>query len=902
MLVKLVNTELRLLITPRSKTLRSSSAQSPTPSPISGLFKHRISLFPHFEQYRSKTRQKIEIVKLKRSTDLKEMSTTKRRNGQLSSCEPCRKAKLRCDHATPICGRCTQRGQQSTCIYHPAPMTQPRLAIKKSELKKKRKREPSLLTERGITSTNFLQRYRIPAVDSQHEQHQHQPQNQAIKETDQSEVVAGVPDETTIKLRKSVFSTGFLGPSSFWAAFDEPTESSSNRGASGTESSQTYSTPAHSSSRYTESPPGIETMAVVDSESESAIADADQIECGARILVLLEDLLLYQKLIQHRFTIMEPWVFGQKLVNEALAGVYSLRQEWRHGSSKLSQTKLLIWSERLFENSAKPITTHASMTITEYFRSIAARWESIGLVFSWVGVAALMIPDDHEVLRAEDGSIIDVQKLIKLAVEVTEICLGFCDSVGTLSDPLVWFLLQQTILLGEVHGDSDYRTWRKLGDLSTIVFALGLHRPKPDPSVPLFLLEIRKRAMSAGFALDKQLATLLGRPPRIAWGYCDIQYPLDLSYETICQISEGKDDLSRHIGADGWNLDDTVTSGTRGRVNIMLAIIREKVLALSLSPHSDDLEQRVSATCAEHDHLRQSLPSKLEWRPNFHHSNQDTNCNFLEIINLEFLHNDFILYSVQIRRMPERKDKLIQAARKMLSTLLSLVSSRTPASSSSFRSSWDLCYIGLPCAGVLAQELLQRSQRKQHRLQPIAQPNTTPFPRSEIIQNLSVFASLLETALNIRYGNYGIARRGLDAIRNILDRVLSSDEYDEQQQQESVPGYGNGEKRAIQDGKEEKQTVQFAYPSHSTGQMMLPPSIPPHQQEQAIIIQEPSITSYTPTPEGPGHHPTLPTPAAVSITGPGVDAYQPDDNILPLDFMQWLDSFDWAQESLLNYS
>ena len=46
------------------------------------------------------------------------------------------------------------------------------------------------------------------------------------------------------------------------------------------------------------------------------------------------------------------------------------------------------------------------------------------------------------------------QKLRKLTVEVTEICLGFCDSVGTLSDPLVWLLLQQTILLGEVYGDS----------------------------------------------------------------------------------------------------------------------------------------------------------------------------------------------------------------------------------------------------------------------------------------------------------------------------------------------------------------------------------------------------------------------------------------------------------------
>lgn len=325
-------------------------------------------------------------------------------------------------------------------------MTQTRPALKKSDLKKKRKREPTLLTEKGITSTNFLQRYRVPAVDRQHS-----PPNkrQATDDTDQSDAVPdGSSSTETARFRKSVFSTGFLGPSSFWAAFDEPNESNSRSPVAITAVS-TYPTPSQSSP-HTESPPTETIMAI---ESESTIADADQIECGARILVLLEDLLLYQNIIQYRFTIMDPWVFGKKLVDEALAGLYLLRQQWRQGS-KLSQAKLLTWSERLFENSSKPIVTHANMTVTEYFSSVAARWEMIGVVFSWVGVAALIIPDDHESLRSDDGSSIDVQKLRKLTVEVTEICLGFCDSVGTLSDPLVWLLLQQTILLGEVYGDS----------------------------------------------------------------------------------------------------------------------------------------------------------------------------------------------------------------------------------------------------------------------------------------------------------------------------------------------------------------------------------------------------------------------------------------------------------------
>lgn len=51
------------------------------------------------------------------------MSDRVRRNGQLSSCEPCRKSKLRCDHNRPICGRCARsRPSQTRCYYHPAPM------------------------------------------------------------------------------------------------------------------------------------------------------------------------------------------------------------------------------------------------------------------------------------------------------------------------------------------------------------------------------------------------------------------------------------------------------------------------------------------------------------------------------------------------------------------------------------------------------------------------------------------------------------------------------------------------------------------------------------------------------------------------------------------------------------
>ncbi|KAE9367110.1 hypothetical protein N431DRAFT_83075 [Stipitochalara longipes BDJ] len=49
-----------------------------------------------------------------------------RRNGKAASCEPCRKAKIRCDHQRPVCGRCQRRGLTARCSYHPAPLTKPK--------------------------------------------------------------------------------------------------------------------------------------------------------------------------------------------------------------------------------------------------------------------------------------------------------------------------------------------------------------------------------------------------------------------------------------------------------------------------------------------------------------------------------------------------------------------------------------------------------------------------------------------------------------------------------------------------------------------------------------------------------------------------------------------------------
>ncbi|KAH8697906.1 hypothetical protein BGW36DRAFT_379643 [Talaromyces proteolyticus] len=730
--------------------------------------------------------------------------SSKRRNGQLSSCEPCRKAKLRCDHATPICGRCIQRQQADMCIYHPAPLTRPKLLENSSPLPKKRKRDTSIVTEKGITSTNLLLKYRIPP-----------PTPADSIEEDES-----LNERLQPKIREiKEFPTGFLGPSSYWATFDEPDESR-----------------LLCVTRASTDPSDTSPETIMD----STLVDSEQIEGGARILSLLDDLPLYLHLIFVRYEHCEPWVFGRKLALKLFTGLNELRAQWQQGSkNKNSQTKLLAWSRKIFDNSTTPIKVDRYTTVSEYFSQITLRWETIGLMFTWVGLATTTIPSHHESFRLDDGTVIDKHELYTLVIDVVELCLGFCDSLGTMSDPLSWLLLQHTVLLAEGHGDTNYRPWRKLGDLSTMVFALGLHRPETDPHIPFFLGEIRRRVMVASYSLDKQLATLLGRPPRIAWQYCDIKFPLDLNYDDIFPASDNQEEESilAKIGHDGWNIDGRITSGSKARMHLMFGLIREKILALSLSPHPEDVAQKISETCAEYEHLRSNLPPVMQWRPSHFSGSRtmDQHTEFVANMHLEFLNNDFILYRVLVKRTGKGKEKLLKVAREMLAATLAIVS-RNSQTRDNCDSIWNLCYIGLPCAGVLARELLQRSQQQYYRSlheKPPKSADTMPFPRSEVIQNLSVFAANLENVLGSR-GNFGISQKGLNVIRNVLDRVLSGDEM-------------------------------------SCAPSNLPP--PTGDELTAVPLELPT---------------TLP------------ELYSDDGNTA--EFMTWLDNIDWAQEALLSYS
>ncbi|KAE8391832.1 hypothetical protein BDV23DRAFT_192857 [Aspergillus alliaceus] len=639
-----------------------------------------------------------------------------RRNGQLSSCEPCRKSKLRCDHSSPICTRCVRRGKSDSCVYHPAPLTRPRNL---------RRSHKGGRTSSKVSVRSFNYEYDWVNLAP-------------------SAAVHRVGPDRPNGAKRSLSNPGFLGLTSYSGVF-----------------------PEHAG--LIEPSIGQPTDLLTQDQTLSALATtlvgSRQLELGAQVLSLLDHLSLYEEILEKRFAVFEGWIIGPPIVRNIIKSLRDLSENRARGPGD-GESGLLGLSKILFKNTAAPIETNPTMMAPDYVSVAAPRWDTISFLLSAMGTATYQIPQDDKLLQQDTLPGGDREGLRRLAVAASDVCLQFCDSLGIISDPMCWATIQQTAFYSHMHGSGDYRTWKKLGDITTIVFALGLHQSEVDENAPFFLAEIRKRAMAGAYIFDKEIATFLGRPPRILWRHCNIQYPLDLSYDEVVAEPTVRNAIIQKLDSNGWNIEGSRDKGALPRILLMLAPVREEILELSLNYEVDGLEGRVQKLSEESSLMRQKLPSFLNWDP-------DKGDMTLLSVHLEFLYQDLLLFKTLFKRTGKGEEYLVKTSSEILTVLLDMVSRLARSGKVVSSLIWELCYIGVPAAGVLSSQLLRRSRLQPS--QPTSLLSSAQFPRSEIIQNLSVFAAHLGGLLWQENGNYEVYKKGQMAIRDVLDRVLSDD-------------------------------------------------------------------------------------------------------------------------------
>lgn len=127
--------------------------------------------------------------------------------------------------------------------------------------------------------------------------------------------------------------------------------------------------------------------------------------------------------------------------------------------------------------------------------------------------------------------------------------------------------------------------WTQLGELSTRIFALGVHRDtKKSTEISPFLCQMRKRLFAASYRIDKNIATFLGRPPRLPLKHSDCGLPLCIDDKIYGASNDVFVQAMENVNKEGWSLKPIFHSAVWLRLRCLNAFFREEILDISLMP------------------------------------------------------------------------------------------------------------------------------------------------------------------------------------------------------------------------------------------------------------------------------------------------------------------------------
>ncbi|KAF2165409.1 hypothetical protein M409DRAFT_24259 [Zasmidium cellare ATCC 36951] len=703
-----------------------------------------------------------------------------RRNGKLFSCEPCRRGKLRCDHNSPVCGRCARRNKPDQCIYHPAPLTKPRTAPNNGPGPERT--APHRPSHVAPYQPLPLERHQSGLASP--------PCSTGTQQGQVQDYAAFRPVNNTSLGQASVIqSPAPAHPSMAQTPLDERTRASSTASYTTPDSAMSFRDSRTGflgatsySAVYTENPTILEAPDIENAPDLPAIS-SDRIQQGAEVLSMLRDIPVYRKFTQRWFDLCDGIVVIQPVFR---IWIDELWDEFGQILSEGKADQLRSLSDLVWRNTRRPMKVHGNMTAREWAKAASGRnlrWEVVGLVLSLVGLVAVNLSNWDTIFDSIRERFVDRATFAERMRKASEFCLCFCYESEVLNDIYLCFMFEDLVLVESLKGEAHYAAWQRCGEVCDAIVALGLHQGnRPSADTPFFLAELRKKIFVSAYGHDKVVATFLGRPPRLSHRYCKMEYPLDLSDDQIFSEGAELEAALATLDANGWNTGGYLNRTTWLRVWFQHCRIREDILEIALGSSEEDITEQAEQIRMKMDRLHQSFPDFMRVSPEqmlqgseanlgaaFQMGKNDktvrqVNAIFVVCIHTGIIHTEFLLQRAMVNRLRADTKQLIPISRRMLKLVL-LAQSRRDF----FRDfQGDLIYLlalhGLPAAGVLAVEMLKQEQTKQY----------TPeiLPRSETVQDLSVFISALG-AVGPGEGNFSICDQGRRALKRVLDQILS---------------------------------------------------------------------------------------------------------------------------------
>ena len=347
----------------------------------------------------------------------------RRRNGKQQACEPCRKAKIACDHSLPVCDRCKRRKVASKCVYLAAPMTRPASEGNRRESETTRLNFPP--TPKTTSSTITSPRASIQTESS----------------------VRPNPESGPF-----VRSGGFFGPTNFADIYLQNRENLGNEDIQiSIDSRDPYVTPYE----------GLQSQTFLMLASNE-LRGSPRVALGVKILRSLPDQATCNFLMEWYFENSHECVLDK---HSMMAIVNSL---WTTYGKFLKEPRraddLENMSSVLCKNAEKPLEEFedydpwiASITGTKL------RWEILGGVFACLTSATLSLPERDAFFSTQRDGRKDRKYFAVELKDCVQACITLSNYMDLLNLPMVALLAKNLILQTVISGDTSefthYRSW-----------------------------------------------------------------------------------------------------------------------------------------------------------------------------------------------------------------------------------------------------------------------------------------------------------------------------------------------------------------------------------------------------------------------------------------------------------
>ncbi|KAH8690727.1 hypothetical protein BGW36DRAFT_328638 [Talaromyces proteolyticus] len=636
-------------------------------------------------------------------------ATYLRRNGKPQSCERCRKMKIKCDHATPTCGRCLKRNMP--CLYDPAPLTKKFRAACFDQTESAKSRVPSI--KKSATPTIF------------------EPHSSSLH-SDRSIL----PDEAVVIDAPQVKNAGFLGPISYYALM----------GGNQAPLNQLSGT-----------------LAAGDPVATHTI-DPKRLELGLEVVEFLRNNApLVQNLVKHLHYMGRMYIMPEKLTISALERLWDLIGDEYASADDSYRLQIVI---RIFRNSYQPISLTKSSRMDELCHLISGenvRWETIGNMLIMSSLSLLHV--HHRDIESVQPGIGDKQDLLTRFHKVIDSLSSLTNASPILNELVVSYKFNRILLLLQRFGDSSQYLYSSFVELTSCIYAAGIHRDLPfNGEYPGFLHQWRRRCFSLVYSFDKTFATVLGRPPQMNRHYCILEPPLDIDDGVFGLDAE---DQIRCLDQNGWNTDGKRRSTTFIRLRFLLSSLREEILELHLGVNKFDVASKAQLVLKRLQSNWQACPNNMKYSSDMWQSSMS--CQYILPLlwfYIDYQYSTFLIYRLTSPD-PFRGSsaQILQVARNILSTILVINDERDRARE--IRSDFTSVFLpyGLPCVEVLTMELLHRPSLSTHN-------SEYRFPRAEIIRDLTVYVSCLGWVARPGGGNFEFCKEVKAKLTRILDQII----------------------------------------------------------------------------------------------------------------------------------